>query len=160
MDLFPFYYHFSVLHRQCTFMAHTPGGTTTAPPSDLSTSCSCPLCWPLNCTEPRCHNVSHWFFIHCKEKGSEMMPDVCCGEKEDRGLRRMHTTHQMDCCLGPISEQRVFQITRNNILEVVIILLHTQCAVVPQSCSTLSSTSLSSLVFIQMSILSGERSTV
>ena len=89
-----------------------------------------------------------------------MMPDVCSGEKEDRGLRRMHTTHQMDCRLGPVSEQRVFQMTRNDILEVVIILLHTKCAVVPQSCSTLSSTSLSSLVFIQMSILCGERSTV
>ena len=87
------------------------------------------------------------------------MTDVCSGEKEDGGLRRMHTTHQMDCCLGPVSE-RVFQITQNDILEVVIILLHMQCAVVPQSCSTLSSTSLSSLVFIQMSILSGERSTV
>ena len=88
------------------------------------------------------------------------MTDVCCGEKEDLGLRRMHTTHQMDCRLGPVSEQRVFQITRNDILEVVIILLHTKCAVVPQSCSTLSSNSLSSLMFIQMSVLSGEGSTV
>ena len=88
-----------------------------------------------------------------------MMPDVCSGEKEDGGLRRMHTTNPMDCRLHPVSE-RVFQITQNDILEVVIILLHTQCAVVPQSCSTLSSNSLSSLMFIQMSVLSGERSTV